>query len=57
MLGTCGLKEGKDLYRAMPVVILSLGFFVSSQGFPYTIAFYDKKGYSCSDPLGIRQLL
>lgn len=55
MLGTCGLKEGKDLYRAMPVVVLSLGISISSQGFPYTVAFYDKKGvlgtYSCSDPI------
>ena len=35
MLGAYGLRAGRDLYRATPVVTRVLGFVVSSEGRPF----------------------
>jgi hypothetical protein len=40
MLGAQGLWEGRNLYRATPVVTWGLGFLVSSEGLSPLVASY-----------------
>jgi hypothetical protein len=44
MLGAQGRWEGRDLYRAIPTATRDLGFPVSSEGPPYSVASYDMHG-------------
>jgi hypothetical protein len=44
MLGAQGHWAGRDLYCAKPVVTRDLGFPVSSEGPPHSVASYDTQG-------------
>jgi hypothetical protein len=44
MLGAQDFRAGRDLYRATPAVTLGLGFPVSSEGLPHSVASYDTQG-------------